>query len=466
MTDAHTPPHDSEPEPVHDTDTGAGPGAGTGASTGTEADIVHRGHAGTPRSRLARGGRLAREGRSAPLAGVRVLVSGASVAGPATALWLDRYGADVTVVEKAPELRTGGFAVDFRGSVHRKVLSAMGIWEEVHARQTAMGRQSVVDASGTVRVDLPAEFMSGDVEIFRGDLAQIMYERTHHRVRYVFGDSITTLREDDAGIDVTFDRAPSARYDLVVGADGLHSHTRGLVLGTEERFLRFGGYYMAGFGVPNHLGLDRTARMYSEPGRTVLLSNYDGDPERGGAALVFASEPLAYDRHDVAAQKRVLMERFAGMGWETPRVLRALESADDLYFDALSQCHVDRLSRGRVVLVGDAGHGATMGGMGTGAALVCAYVLAGELATSGGDHKSAFAAYEAAVTRFAKGCQKSAGNAGPFFAPPTEAKIRSRDRMYRLLSSRPGAGAFRYLALRAAQNIRLKDYAGADAVAP
>lgn len=288
-----------------------------------------------------------------------------------------------------------------------------------------------------------------------------MYERTRRRVRYVFGDSIVSLAEDERGVDVRLERGAAARYDLVVGADGLHSHTRGLVFGPEERYLRFGGYYVAGFGVPNHLGLDRSARMYSEPGRTVLLSHYGGDPERGGASLVFASGPLDDVRHDVAAQKRVLAERFAGMGWETPRVLAALEPADDLYFDALTQCHIDRLSQGRVVLLGDAGYGATMGGMGTGSALVCAYVLAGELAAARGDHRTAFAAYEATVTRFAKGCQRTAGNAGPFFAPPTPARIRSRDRMYRLLSSRVLAGVFRRITLHAAQNIRLKDYDGA-----
>lgn len=107
-----------------------------------------------------------------------VLISGASVAGPALALNLARLGARVTVVEKAPELRGGGFAVDFRGHVHRRVLTAMGLWDEIHARQTHMGRQTVVDADGSPRVDLPAELMSGDVEIFRGDLAEIMYERT------------------------------------------------------------------------------------------------------------------------------------------------------------------------------------------------------------------------------------------------------------------------------------------------
>lgn len=110
-----------------------------------------------------------------------VLISGAGVAGPALALNLQRYGARVTVVEKAPELRAGGFAVDFRGHVHRKVLTEMGIRDEIHARQTRMGRQIVVDADGSPKVDLPSEMMSGDVEILRGDLARIMYERTRAR---------------------------------------------------------------------------------------------------------------------------------------------------------------------------------------------------------------------------------------------------------------------------------------------
>ncbi|MGW2047798.1 FAD-dependent monooxygenase, partial [Streptomyces sp. NPDC001858] len=113
-----------------------------------------------------------------------VLISGASVAGPALALNLLRYGARVTVVEKSTDLRAGGFAVDFRGHVHREILTAMGIWDEIHARQTHMGRQIVVGADGSPRVDLPSEMMSGDVEIFRGELAQLMYERTRGDVEY------------------------------------------------------------------------------------------------------------------------------------------------------------------------------------------------------------------------------------------------------------------------------------------
>lgn len=396
--------------------------------------------------------------KTCDLSHLTVLISGASVAGPALALNLVRHGARVTVVEKAPDLRAGGFAVDFRGHVHRKVLTEMGIWDEIHARQTHMGRQVVVDADGSPKVDLPSEMMSGDVEIFRGELARIMYERTRDRVEYVFGDSIATLTDTPHGVDVTFEKSPARRFGLVIGADGLHSHTRSLVFGDESRSLRFLDHYVAGFGVPNDLGLDRTGRVYSEPGRAIALGNYDGDPDRAGALLVFRSERLSYDRRDVDAQKRILAERFAGMGWEGPSVLKALETADDLYFDAIAQIHVDRLTKGRVALLGDAGYGATMGGMGTGVAIVGAYVLAGELALAGGDHRTAFAVYESRIRDFAKGCQKTSGNAGPFFAPPTERRIRSRNRMYRLLASRPLAAFFKRLTEKSATNIKLPEY--------
>ena len=277
-------------------------------------------------------------------------------------------------------------------------------------------------------------------------------------VEYVFGDSIATLTDIPGGVEVTFERGAPRRFDLVVAADGLHSHTRRLVFGDESHHLRFFDHYVAGFDIPNHLGLDRTGRLYSEPGRAVVIGNYDGDTERAGALLVFRSQQLTYDRRDVAAQKRLLAQRFAGMGWEAPTVLKALEDADELYFDAIAQIHVDRLAKGRVVLLGDAGYGATMGGMGTGVAVVGAYVLAGELALADGDHRTALAAYEERIRDFAKGCQKISGNAGPFFAPATERRIRSRDRMYRLLGSRLLAGFFKRLTEKAATAIELPEY--------
>ncbi|MEU6388895.1 FAD-dependent monooxygenase [Streptomyces sp. NPDC046939] len=421
-----------------DTDTGSHRTTGTEAATGTDTDT---------------------DTDTDTLAHLNVLVSGASIAGPAIAFWLSRQGARVTVVEKAPALRGGGFAVDFRGHVHRTVLTRMGIWDDLHAMQTDMGRQTIVDADDRERVDLPAHLMSGDVEVFRGDLSRLLYERTKDSVTYVFGDSIASLTETATGVDVTFDHGAPRAFDLVVGADGLHSHTRRLVFGDEARYLHFFDYYVAGFDMPNHLGLDRTARLYSEPGRTAMISNYDGDPDRAGGAVVFHSERLTYDRKDVAQQKRIVAEKLRGMAWpHAQRILEALDDADDLYFDAIAQVHMDRISQGRVVLLGDAGHGATMGGIGTGTALVSAYVLAGELVAAGGDHRAAFAAFEARITKYAKGCQKLSGNAGPFLAPPTEKKIRSRDRAYRMLSSRLLASFFKRMTEKAASNLALRDY--------
>ncbi|MEU1144812.1 FAD-dependent monooxygenase [Streptomyces sp. NPDC005863] len=393
------------------------------------------------------------------LAHLTVLISGAGVAGPALALWLVRYGAHVTLVEKAPALREGGFAVDFRGATHHTVLRRTGIWDEVHRRQTHMGRQTVVAADDRERVDLPAFFMSGDVEILRGDLSHILYERTRADVEYVFGDSVASLTEDSEDVDVTFERGAPRRFDLVVGADGLHSRTRRLVFGDESRYLRHLGHYVAGFGVPNHLGLHRTARIYTEPGRTMMISNYGGDPTRAGVALVFSSDRADHHRHGTARQKEILAERFAGMAWKhAATALDGLQSAEDLYFDAIAQIHVDRLSQGRVALLGDAGYGATMGGIGTGTALVSAYVLAGELAAAGGDHRAAFAAYEAEIGAYARNCQKSSDRVGPFLAPPTERRIRSRDRVYRVLGSRPLACLFKKLTERPAGGLTLKNY--------
>ncbi|MET7704346.1 FAD-dependent monooxygenase [Streptomyces sp. NPDC005485] len=399
-------------------------------------------------------------------AGRRVLISGASIAGPALALALSRHGYQVTVVEKAPALRGGGFAVDFRGAVHRTVLEDLGVWEEVNRHQTHMGEQTFVDENGTEQMRLDASFMSGDVEIFRGDLSRILYERSRNNVEYVFGDSITSLTETAEEIHATFERSAPRTFDLVVGADGLHSNVRRLAFGDESQFLHHLGYYVAGFDVPNHLALDRTARWFNAPGRGICLNNYGRDPHTAGVLMVFAAEqPLVYDRHDTAQHKRLLAERYAGLGWEVPRILQALEHTDDVYLDAVAQIRMDRCSTGRVVLLGDAGYGATMGGMGTGLAVVGAHVLAGELATHT-DHRTAFAAYEARIRKFAQGCQKTAGGAGPMLAPATTGRIRRRNRIYKALNSPLLAGYLTRLTVKSATDIELPHYPRPTPLAP
>lgn len=389
---------------------------------------------------------------------MHVLISGASVAGPTLAYWLLRHGVDVTVVERAPELRTGGHGVDFRGA-QMELLRRMDLVDAVRAVQTGMGEQVVVDADGKPLVRLPAAFMSGEVEIQRGDLARILYERTRDGAEYVFGDSITSLRQERAGVAVTFERGGTRRFDLVVGADGTHSGVRALAWGPEERFSTFLGYHQAGFTVPNGFGLDHSGLLYNEPGLGVMVSS-DRDGSTAGVGLVFAAPPLEYDRGDRGDRERIVglvTDRFAHAGWEVPRLLAGLAAATDLWFDRFAQIHLDRWSHGRIALVGDAAWAAGPGGAGTGLAMTGAYVLAAELAATG-DHTTAFARYEAALRKGAARGQKQARNAGPFLAPPTAAKIRRRNRAYRMLSSRLLLPLFVRLTEGAANAARLDAY--------
>ncbi len=387
-----------------------------------------------------------------------VLISGASIAGPALAYWLTRYGYRVTVVEKAPALRPGGFNVDFRGHVHLAVLERMGVLDEIRAQQTNMGDMVLVDEQNRPQAALPSSFMAGDVEIERGKLSRILYDRTKDSAEYVFGDSIASLTETADGVHVTFDNGEPRTFDLVVGADGLHSNVRRLAFGDEAEYVHHLGYYVAGgYSVPNRLGLEREGRVFSVPGRSAMLTSVER--ESAGAGFIFAADQLTYDRHDIEQQKRIVAERYAGIGWEVPGLLTAMWESPDFYFDAISQVRMDSWSSGRVVLLGDAGYGATMGGLGTGLAVVCSYVLAGELARADGDHRAAFARYEQAIRKYARGCQKLAEGAGPFLAPQTKAQIRQRNIGYRMLSSRLMAGVFNRMTTKAASAITLENYA-------
>ncbi|MGW2155191.1 FAD-dependent monooxygenase [Nonomuraea sp. NPDC001699] len=352
------------------------------------------------------------------LKNTNILVSGASIGGPALAHLLARRGCNVTVVERAPALREGGQAVDFKGETHRTVLTRMGILDDVRRLQTGGTDQHFVDASGRTVAVMPGEFSGGDIEIRRGDLARLLYERTAGSCEYVFGDSITSLTETPGGVHVTFERSAPRTFDLVVGADGIHSNVRRLAFGPESDYVDFLGHYYALVELDADFGPH--GQMYNEPGRMVAV----GGP-KATAFFVFASERLDYDRYDTEQHKAILARAYAGMGWRTPQVLDALRGAKEVYLDSLSRVNIDRYSTGRVVLLGDAAYGNTLGGFGTGLALVGAYVLAGELAAAGGDHRAAFAEYERQMRGYAK-IAKS-GNAGPFLAPGTPARIRMRN---------------------------------------
>jgi 2-polyprenyl-6-methoxyphenol hydroxylase-like FAD-dependent oxidoreductase len=367
------------------------------------------------------------------LRGTRVLVSGAGVAGPALAYWLTAYGAEVTIVETAPALRTSGFNVDFRGPTHLGVLDRMGVLDELRALRTDAGAMSCVDERGREIFELPAAFAGGDIEVHRGDLSRVLYERAADRVEYLFGDRIAALTETCDGVRVDLARGGSRAFDLVVGADGLHSGVRRLAFGPEPEYVRHLGYHIAGWDLPNTVGADTVARQYAVPGRMASVVAHPRDSSRATAMVVFASPRADLDWQDTAAQKTLITTVYTGLGWHVPRLLDSLPDAAELYFDEIARVGVPRWHTGRCALLGDAAWGVTLGGMGVGTGIVGAYVLAGELAAAGGDHGTAFAAYERRMRGYAGRWQRGA-SPGKFLAPGTAPGLWLRNT---LLSARP-----------------------------
>ena len=386
-----------------------------------------------------------------------VLISGASIAGPALAYWLGRRGFNPTVVELAPALRGGGQAVDFRGEAHLTVLERMGLLPELRRIRTGGSPMRFVDEGGRTLLQLPAEFAGGAIEVLRGDLARMLYEHSAPYAEYLFGDSITRLDETSSGVRVDFRSGVSRDFDLVIGADGLHSNVRRLAFGREENYVSHLGYYAATWQLPNddHPGVDQGSVGYNVPGRLASVGVDHRDSTRAGAFFLFAAPELSYDRHDLEQQKKLIVNAFAGLGWQVPRLLASLDEAPDLYFESISRADVDTWSAGRVCLVGDAACGATIGGMGTGTAMVAAYVLAGELARAQGEYGTAFTRYESRLRKYATGCQAGGDRTGKFLAPGTTTGIRLRNA---LLSRRMFLNGMLKLGERVSSTVELPDY--------
>ncbi|MHA6621832.1 FAD-dependent monooxygenase [Pseudonocardia sp. DLS-67] len=378
-----------------------------------------------------------------------ILISGAGIAGPALAFWLRRSGFEPTVLERASGPRAGGNAVDLRGTA-REVADRMGITRRVREAHTGARGMAFVDRNSKHVATLSTEVFGdsggpiAELAILRTDLARILYDVTRDDVEYLFDDSIAAVVQDDDGVQVRFRHGGSRRFDLLVGADGVHSNVRRLVFGPEQEYLRDLGCYVSLFTTTTPLRLNGWDLMYTmpggggRPGRTAGLYPLNSDG-KALAGFFFASEPLQYDRRDVDEQKRIVLREFEGEGWEIPRILATIHDAPDFYFDRVGQIQMDRWSRGRTVLLGDSAFCASpMSGIGTSLAMVGAYILAGELTAAGGDHHAGFANYEREMREFVARAHRFAReSSGSGLMPPSRRHMWMRNNSVKLLPFLP-----------------------------
>lgn len=340
-----------------------------------------------------------------------VLVSGASVAGAAAAFWLGRHGFSVTVVERHRGPRPGGQAIDVRGPA-LTVLERMGLLGAAQKRKTQIQGSSVVDRDGnelsrdTESTPTGGPIDNPSIELLRDDLVELLYGASQWTAEYLFDDTITAVEDGGAAVRVTFERAAPRSFDLVIGADGLHSNVRRLVFGPEEDFIERLGTHAAIFTVPNFLDLNYWQMWHY--GDATMAGVYSARNNAEARAMVgFMDTDLRIDYRDTAAQFAELERRMAGDGWVRPQLLEYMRAAPDFYFDEMSQIKMDRWSRGRVALVGDAGYCCSpLSGQGTSVALLGAYILAGELKAASQDemvdHEAGFASYHREFSDYVK----------------------------------------------------------------
>ena len=369
----------------------------------------------------------------------KVLIVGTGIAGTTLAYWLARYGFEPTLVEQAEQLRTGGYVIDFWGLGY-DVAEKMGILPALKEVALPFDGLKIVDEHGrrkggfgrrAIRSMLGRRYLS----ILRSDLAKQIYGALGDGVRTIFGDTVTRLQQDEAGVLVGFRSGHFERFDLVFGAGGLHSPVRNLLFGAESNFEKFLGYYAASFAVDDYPYQDRHMFVsYSAPGKQV--SRYTVRDGRTVFLFVFAArEKLSIPHANVRAQKQVLKDEFAGVGWECPDMLRRLDDNTEIYFDAVSQIRMGKWSRKRSTLVGDAcACPSLLAGQGSALAMAGAYILAGELKLAEGNHQVAFANYERSLHPVIESKQLAAQKFATSFAPKTHFGIFLRNQVTRLMT--------------------------------
>ena len=365
---------------------------------------------------------------------MRVLISGAGIAGSTLAYWLARHGMTPTLVEQAPRLRTGGYVIDFWGAGF-EVASRMGLLSDLTRDGYAVREVRVVGRDGRKISGFPAAAFaqavnSGFTSLPRGDLAAALYRAIGESTETIFGDTVTRMDQTPDDVRVTFEHHRPRTFDLVVGADGLHSRVRELIFGPESRFERYLGIKVAAFEAEGYRPRDELVyMMYPQVGQEV--SRFSMRNDRTMFLFTFADRDPAVPT-DLAAQKALLRERFATSGWECPQILDALDTARDLYFDRVSQIEMnDSWANGRVTLVGDAASCVSLlGGQGSALAMTAAYILAGELRRAGGRHEESFARYQQLFGPFVSTKQRAARRFAGAFAPKSTLSLFLRNKLF------------------------------------
>lgn len=363
---------------------------------------------------------------------MKIAISGAGVAGPSLAHWLLKTGHEPTLIEEAPMFRAGGYVIDFWG-VGYDVAEKMGILPAVMTRGYQVQEVRLVKESGAKVAGFSANVfrrMTHDrfTSLPRGELAEVIFDTVKDRTETLFGESITAIDDQCEGVSVTLQKSGRRDFDLVIGADGLHSNVRHLVWGGQAQFEKPVGFHVAAFECPGYPHRDEDVYIsYAKPG--LSISRFAMRNNRTLVLFIFENERMtAPFPHDEAAKKNLLRDIFGDMGWEARDLLEAMDETAEIYFDRVSQAVVPQWSKGRIALLGDAAAcPSLLAGEGTGLAMTEAYVLAGELKLSGGDFRAAFEAYEARLRPFLEAKQKSALAFASSFAPKTEFGIWLRN---------------------------------------
>ena len=365
---------------------------------------------------------------------MNVLIAGASMAGLTAAYWFARLGHQVTVVERAEGLRPGGAPIDVRGRA-LGTAERMGILGRIEAEKVSVVQpMPVLDGTGTAVASLDLRWFANetdrDVEITRDRLNHILRSVVPDSVAFRFNTTLTSLSEAPGGADVRLSDGRQGRYDLVVGADGLHSTVRRLAFGPEKNFVRHFGYYVALVDLPGHQDWQRA--MLNLPGLTIVVRDAGDGPQ---AMMLVASAEVDYDHRDLQAQ-RAMIDGFLSRvdAWQVPalRAAFAAPAAQGFYFDSVSQTHMPSWTHGHVAVIGDAGHcAALLSGMGTTLAMVAAETLATTWTECGGNLAAAAPLHHERLRPYVEQCQAFAHEGAPIMVPATQEALDARNATFR-----------------------------------